>query len=65
MAPSGSINHWNRETMPGEVGDSTWHSAGGEPGGHKSPGSADHSLSPWPCKKVVVVLLALGQVSAS
>ena len=51
--------------MPGEVGDSTWHSAGGEPGGHKSPGSANHSLSPWPRTKVVVVLLALGQVSAS
>lgn len=51
--------------MPGEVGDSTWHSAGGEPGGHKSLGSANHSLSLWPRTKAVVVLLALGQVSAS
>lgn len=37
LAHSGFINHWKGETLPGEVGDSTWHCPDAEPECHKSP----------------------------
>lgn len=65
LAHSGSINHWKGETLPGEVGDSTWHHPDGEPGVINQQGSANNSPTHWPRAKVVVILLVLGQVSTS
>lgn len=50
-AHSRSINHWKKETLPCEAGDSTWHHPDGEPRYHKSPGLCQQQPRPLAWRK--------------
>lgn len=65
LAQSGFINHWKGETLPDEVGESTWHCLRVSPGVINPHGSAHNSPACWPSAKMMVILLALEQVSAN